>query len=153
MELELAGHKYRTGRIDARKQFSIFKRLAPILQELVTAVREISPDGAPPDTSSPEAQNAFLEKLSGPLAASFKQIDDDDSNYIIDVCLNVCERASGGGWAPLMRGGALMFDDLRYDLSTQLSLTFAVLRENLGNFFSSVQPDTSAPEAAQKQNS
>jgi hypothetical protein len=146
-EIELGGNKYRIGRMNAKKQWNIARRLMPVLAELIKAAKEI-PEGTTPEQQSPENAEKFLEKISEPLADSFSRITDENSDYIIDTCLAVCERAQGPAWAPLMRGGNLMFQDL--DMTTMLGLTFAVIRENLGDFFSSDQPNTSAPAAPPK---
>jgi len=146
-EIELNGNKYRVGRLNGKKQWNVARRLMPVLSELIKAAKDI-PQGANPENPSPEDAQKFLEKISEPLADSFSRITDENSDYIIDTCLAVCDRAQGPAWAPLMRGGNLMFQDL--DMIAMLGLTFAVIRENLGDFFYSDQPNTSAPPAPPK---
>jgi hypothetical protein len=150
-ETEINGHVYRIGTMSAKKQWNVARRLMPVLAEIVKAGRDLP---QPPNGDSAPAENAeaFLDKISEPLANAFSSIKDEDSDYVIDQCLAVCDRQQGTGgvtiWAPLMRGGTLMFSDL--DMTTMLSLTFATIRENLGNFFSSDQPNSSAAAAPPK---
>lgn len=117
-EVEIAGHAYRIGTMDAMTQFHIARRLAPAVITLGDAF-----SGNPL-----------------PLADALAQMTDANSEYIINACLAVVERKSGGGngagaatWARLRaQNGRFMFDDI--DAMTMISITIAVIKDKLGNF-------------------
>lgn len=116
--VEVGGHKYRIGRIDARKQFHVARRLAPLLAGM----------SGIPDKSAGFA--AFL----GPLADALSGMSDEDVDYVLDVCLSVCQRIQPNGHpAPVMTRGGLMFEDI--DMGQMIQLAVKVIQENLGGFF------------------
>jgi hypothetical protein len=155
-EVTLGGATYRVGQLNARKQWNVTKRLLKPLAEIGKIGANKTPpktvSEAEPETAPETTPQDFFDQVSGPLADAISSISDADSDYIIDTCLAVCDRQQGTTevkiWAPLMRGGNLMFQDL--DMPTMLGLTIAVLKENLQGFFSSDQPASSASAAAQK---
>jgi hypothetical protein len=116
--VEVGGQKYRIGRIDARKQFHVARRLAPLLAGM----------SGVPDKSAGFA--AFL----GPLTDALSGMSDEDVDYVLDVCLGVCQRIQPNGHpAPVMVRGGLMFEDI--DMGQMIQLAVKVIQENLGGFF------------------
>lgn len=127
MEIQINEKKYRTGRMDARRQFHVVRRLAPILSGLTDLKKMM---GEP------------LAAL-GPLADAVASMSDQDADYVINSCLSCVERQqSAGGWAKVMVDDALMFQDL--DMAAMLRLTWAVLQENLQGFFDALPSGLSA---------
>jgi hypothetical protein len=116
--VEVGGQKYRIGRIDARKQFHVARRLAPLLAGM----------SGVPDKSAGFA--AFL----GPLTDALSGMSDEDVDYVLDICLGVCQRLQPNGHpAPVMVRGGLMFEDI--DMGQMIQLAVKVIQENLGGFF------------------
>ena len=117
--VEINGQSYRIGRLDAKKQFHVARRLAPLLAGLGGALKG-------------EAKG-FAEMVS-PIAEALAKMSDEDSDYVIDTCLAVVARQQGSDWAGVMaRNGGLMFQDI--DLPAMLRLAVAVIQHNLGSFF------------------
>jgi hypothetical protein len=117
--VEINGQSYRIGRLDAKKQFHVARRLAPLLAGLGGALK-------------PEAKG-FAELVS-PIAEALAKMSDEDTDYVLDTCLMVVQRQQGEGWQNVMvKGGGLMFQDI--DLPTMLRLAVAVIQQNLGSFF------------------
>lgn len=119
------GVAYKAGSLDAMKQFHVTRRLAPFLPKLAG-------DGLPLNTEalSGAAVFAFLE----PLAACVATMSDADAEYVLHTCLEVVERQQPtGGWAKVMAGGRLMFEDI--DMAAMLVCAFHVLQRNLSGFF------------------
>lgn len=116
---EVGGHKYRIGRIDARKQFHVARRLAPLLAGM----------------SGLGSKGAGFAALIGPLTDALSGMSDEDVDYVLDACLGVCQRIEANGHpAPVMsRSGALMFEDI--DMGQMIQLAVKVIQENLGGFF------------------
>lgn len=122
--IEIGGNTYKIGKLNAIQQFHITRRLAPSLWALAEA------SGSAPSNSDP------ILALK-PVAQAVSQLSDEDSEYVLHTCLGVVMRDQKGQWARVWaKGGGLMFDDI--DLQVMMQLTFAVIRENLGNFFSAL---------------
>ncbi|WGS52672.1 hypothetical protein LFL96_31295 [Paraburkholderia sp. D15] len=127
--VEINGTSYRIGRLDAKKQFHVARRLAPLLAGLGSALQE---------------KTTALVDLVSPIAGALSTMSDVDTDYILDTCLMVVQRQQGDGWQSVMvRDGGLLFQDI--DLPAMLRLAVAVIQQNLGSFF----PDgPSTPGAA-----
>lgn len=118
-DIEVNGNVYRIGRMDARKQFHVSRRLAPLLAGIGGAI---------------SGKKADVTATFQPIAEALAQMSDEDTDYILDNCLAVVSRQQGNQFAPVMaRGGNMMFEDI--DLPTMMQLTISVIRENLGGFF------------------
>ena len=117
--VEVGGQKYRIGRIDARKQFHVARRLAPLLAGM----------------GSVADKNAGFAAFLGPLTDALSGMSDEDVDYVLDACLSVCQRLQPNGQgAPIVsRGGGLMFEDI--DMGQMIRLAVKVIQENLGGFF------------------
>ena len=127
-EFTHAGVTYQAGKLDAMRQFHVTRRLAPFLPKLAGA-------GLPsdPGSLSQAAVFAFLE----PLAACVAAMSDADAEYVLHTCLSVVERRQdAGGWAKVMAGGRLMFEDM--DMAAMLVCAFHVLQHNLSGFFAAL---------------
>lgn len=133
-EVQVGENTYQIGRLDARKQFHVARRLAPVLGGLAKAfgsgkVANIDPLAA-------------IEPMGQVIAA----MPDTDVDYVLNACLTACSRKTAAGWAPVQApNGALMYGDL--DMGTMLQLVFKVLEANLAGFFSAL-PSISAAGAA-----
>ena len=119
--------KFRTGKIPALDQIKIVKRIFPLISGLGAAFDQMN-NGA-----------GGVWSALGPMGDAVSKMPDADSDFVIKMCLGVCQKyhevpgESGGQWRRVISDGVVMFDDL--DMGTILQLTFAVLQENLGTFF------------------
>jgi hypothetical protein len=130
-EFETKGHTYRVGRMDAKRQFHVLRRMGPIMPGLMAL------DGKGLDADE-DAQAAL-----GALTTALAEIQDVDMDYILDSCLAVAERKQpAGGWARVSTGGALMFEDI--DMAVMLQIAWQALQHNLSGFFGGKLPDFSA---------
>lgn len=133
MEFEISGNNYRSGKLDAFKQFHVSRRLAPVLSGLAIAA-----NGSEADFS------AFLQ----PIAEAVAQMPDADCDYILHTCLGVVQRQQGNAWANIYAQGAktLMFDDI--DLAAMLQIAAKVIQDNLAGFFSAGVAKLNLPTSA-----
>ena len=132
MELELDGHTYRVGKLDARAQFHIVRRLAPVLGELAPAL---------------QGGKGGLDAL--PLiATAVAKLSDADADYCIFGLLKVVNRKqpNGLGWGPVATENLLMYDDI--GMTQMLKLAWEALTFNMSGFFAALPSDLK--EAAQK---
>lgn len=134
MEVEIEGQTYRIGKLDARAQFHIVRRLAPVLGELAPAI---------------QGGNKGVEVLP-PLAAAVAKLSDDDADYCIFGLLKVVSRKqpNGLGWGPVCTGNLLMYDDI--SMPVMLKLAWNSLSQNMQSFFVALPSDLK--EVAQKLN-
>jgi hypothetical protein len=148
-ELELKDTWYRTGKLDAFKQFHLFRKLMPLFSGMgeTAAVRVARAAGAVGASDGVVGWASF-----GPVAQAIADMTQTDSEFIIKTCLAVCQRKNPTGqWVRLTTPqGDLMFEDI--DLEVMLSLSFAVIQENLAPFFPGRSLNGSGAEVAQPSN-
>ena len=132
MELELDGHTYRVGKLDARAQFHIVRRLAPVLGGLAPAL---------------QGDKGGLDALP-PIATAVAKLSDADADYCIFGLLKVVSRKqpNGLGWGPVSTENLLMYDDI--GMTQMLKLAWEALTFNMSGFFAALP--SGLKEAAQK---
>lgn len=118
MEFEINGQQYRSGKLSARLQFHVARRLAPVLGGLAAASKNGGDDFA-----------GFLQ----PIADAISGMSDADCDYVLDTCLAIVQRQQGSSWANVFVNKAQMFDDI--DMGAMLQIASKVITENLGGFF------------------
>lgn len=118
--MELNGHEYRIGKLDAFKQLHIARRLAPLMAGMVKAF------------SASDGEDA-LDLAAVPIAEAIAQMSDADVEYVTKTCLRAVKRIDSGKALDMMVGEDLRYQDI--DLATMLQLTVAVVKDNLGSFF------------------
>lgn len=147
-EVEVGGHTYRLGKLDARKQLHVFRRLSPLIASaggiasLVAArASMVRPEGEGPSLE----QMGAIAGMIGPVLNVLASLPDDEVDYVIDTCLQVVSRKNEGdtGWSPVCPQGVLMFDDI--SLPSLLDLTARVVvgeagSGGLGDFFNARPP-------------
>lgn len=145
LEFEHNGQAYRAGKLDAKKQFHVSRRLAPFLvdaisgldQEDLLAMVEGAQAAGQKDQSNakkPKAKESDGLAWLAPLASTLADMPDEPLDYILNACLAVTARKQvGGGWAKVQGPGGLMFEDI--DMAGMLTITFNVLKHNLSGFF------------------
>ena len=131
MEFELEGRTYRANKIDARTQFHIVRRLAPVLGEIAPALQG----------------KGGLDALP-PLANAVAKLTDSDADYVIFGLLKAVVRKQdqGLGWGPVATGEQLMYDDITMPL--MLKLAWQSFSFNMSGFFAALPSDLK--EAARK---
>jgi hypothetical protein len=138
-DVEISGINFRIGKLNAFQQFHIVRRIAPLLSGLgETFARAPAPPAAEGEEAPPEADESNPELWSalGPVADALAKMTDADTEYVLKLCLGVCQRQQDGGlWSRVVGpSGQTMFDDI--DLGVMMQLVFAVVQENLSGFFS-----------------
>lgn len=138
LDCEIKGEAYRVGKLDAFKQFHVARRLAPV----VTGMTDLLVRFAKKDDAS-DLLDAKLGETVQPLARAVAALSDQDAEYIIRTCLDVCQRRQGDGWARVQVHDNLMFQDI--DMFIMLQLVWKVLESNLAGFFSELPPTLLGP--------
>lgn len=127
MEFTVGQATYRSGKLDAFKQFHIGRRLAPLQAGLAEAAQGESV--------------GFTPALAGAIAG----MSDADCDYILQACLGVVQRQQDSGWANILAAGSktLMFHDI--DVGAMLEIAGHVITENLGGFFGASADQSPSP--------
>lgn len=122
-ELDLHGHQYRAGKISAREQFHIVRRLAPLLGEVAPLAGAKNPIEALP-----------------PLANALAAMPDESADYVLFGLLKAVQRKEpqGLGWSAVCSGTSIMYDDI--GMAEMVQLAWLALRENLQDFFRAIPP-------------
>lgn len=122
-------YNYIAGRMDARKQFHIVRRLAPFLSGLMPSFAKLE------GKKISEVGNEELMSVLPGVADALASMDDDTADYVIFGLLGFAKREQGQGlgWAPVSNGNSLMFQDI--DMPQMLTIAGRVLMANLGSFF------------------
>lgn len=118
-EFEVAGQTYRSGKMNARTQWHVLRRAAPIVGPIQSLA-----SGAP-------SGEAFAI-----MAKAIASLSDEEADYILDECLAVVERQQGPtAWAKIKMssGPGLMFDDI--DMMAMLAIASHVMRDNYAAVF------------------
>lgn len=120
------GVAYNIGNLDTFTQFHVGRRIMPIVGRVLPAIPILIAEGVT------EEQRILL--VAPMVAGELSQMTDADSEYVIHKCLAVVKRKDEtGGWAKMMDGRSLMFQDIK--LNTMIGLVLAVIKENMGDFF------------------
>jgi hypothetical protein len=145
-ELEVDGIKYRTGgKLSAFEQFHVFRKLTPVISGLIESfsTHKTAREKAGPNGEAEAIDKEFWSAV-GPVAKAISEMSKEDSEYVLQTCLKAVQRfAPPNSWVNLTTPqGHMMFEDV--DLGSMLQLTYAVLEDNLGNFFRSGLANSSA---------
>lgn len=142
MEFAIGNHMYRAGKLNAFDQLYVLKRLTPMLGKLVSVAGSniqltTGTDGKVSDI------DGDITTIITPLTEAITALPDADMEFVINTCLAACERKQpGGGWAPVRKGEATMYE---VSLSAMLTITYHVVRNNLSDFLADL-PSLSAQE-------
>lgn len=141
-EFQVGDKTYRSGKLSAMTQFHMVRRLAPLLGGIgaaAAAVRGQIPAAPADPAASPLPSETFLQAdIIAMVADAVGKMSDQDTEYVINTCLSVCQRQQEGNvWAPVTRSGRMMFEDI--DMAQMLQITWRVLQENLSSFFNAPQ--------------
>ena len=124
VEFVVTGKKYRSGKMDAFKQFHVGRRLAPVMATFAELVK--SGSGVNPM----EALPAVADALSN--------MTDADADYVLYACLCVVEReVAGTSWGKVaLVGSGIQYDDI--EMPDLLNIVFHVLKDNFSSFSSAL---------------
>ena len=153
-EFKVGEHTYRAGKLNARQQFHVGRRISPLIGQMfaigpvisgiAAARRAMTEEGG--ETSDDEAMDITraTEAMLVPFTRALAALSDADCDYVLDRCLGVVQRLSGsngaGAWGDVFnaRANRIMFEDI--DLMQMMQITAEVLMDNLGGFFATPLP-------------
>lgn len=141
LQFEVGPHKYRAGKLDAKRQLHVMRRLAPLVMPLIKsgaiAQAATGKKSAEGKDQLGHMSNLDLLGMAEAVTQGLSTLPDADLDFVVDTCLSVVEREqTGGGWARMMTGDQLQFVDL--DMVSMLSITWRVIQHNLSGFFATL---------------
>lgn len=141
------GETYRLGKMPARTQFHVLRRIMPVMASLAPvaiALGLAKPEGGAGD--EPMEVDKFFGMI-GPMAEGLARMADADMDFVINNVMAQTAKNVNGQWAPMLApdGFTFMFQDMGMEL--MLQLTLAGIRENFGNFFDLLRLAGLAPQA------
>jgi hypothetical protein len=141
-EVEIAGVRYRTGKLNVFEQLAVGKRIMPLLSGMGEAFSKI-PRPPPVAEDDPDAEPVEAEGISEgdvwkalePLMSALSEMKDDDLFFVVKMCMSKAHRHDGGHWARISNsaGTDFMFADI--DMGVAIQVAFETIRENLEGFF------------------
>ena len=151
-EVTIGPAVYSIGRLSAFDQFHIGRRLSPLIGGFLQVIGKLDVEsfkGKSNDevVASLVEGNDFDFDAFLPLLDVFASLSDEDSEYIINKCLNVTGRKNTGGatgFAPVRKAGQVMFE---LTLPEMLIITFSTIKENMQDYFSASLLSTLGLEA------
>lgn len=142
MELTIGTERYRVDKMDAIKQFHLSRKIGGVLFALGGVAASLRNLPKTEDGKLDVTEDKAISAM-GPVAQALGSMSEEDSNYVLSLCLGAVSRAQGSGWARVLAPGPqlkLMFNDI--DLGVMMQLALAVIQENLGNFFPGLPEST-----------
>ena len=140
-EFQVGGHIYSAGKLNARQQFHVARRFAPVIKGLGGVVEQLGGVIALVDAAKSGDLRTRLFGLdpfaiAQPLADALAEMKEADVDYIIDLCLSVTQRKIGTGatgWGPVSAPNGLpMYTDMSWLDLAQIAVK--VVEVNLLNF-------------------
>jgi hypothetical protein len=130
-EISINGTDYLIGRLNARQQLNVAKRLAPVIQGLLPIWAMMQ------TTEEPYSEQQLAISAVAAVTNTINALSDEASDYVLDMCLGVVRfRSPGGGWAPLRapNGSGQMMLEEADNLPMVMRLLWEVIRSNVENF-------------------
>lgn len=123
MELIIKNNNYKIGKMNVFTQLHITRRLAPAF------------------IAGKSSNNELLE-----VSKALQSMNDDDMDFIVNSCLSVCQRQESAGWQRVQSApGTLQYADI--ELDTVIRLCVETIKDNLGNFFQSLEENEGSLQA------
>ena len=132
MEFEIAGQTYRAGKLNAKQQLHVSRRLAPLFAAMAPALK--------PGVS-------LADMPVEPLAEALAGLPDAAVDYVVDTCLSVVQRQQGPAWQFVWnkQAQAMQFADI--EMPAMLQIVAQVIMENLRGFTAALPPALSQAAA------
>ncbi len=141
MEVFIGQEYYRVGKLNAFKQLHIVRRLSPCLGKLAGLANMAGSHIKLKKDAEGKVVDfeGDIAVILTPLTEAISALKDEDTEYILNACLEVTERKqAGNNWVPVRVNKTTMFSDI--SLPVMLQIAYYVIRENLTDFFSALPP-------------
>jgi len=128
---------FKVSKINAMKQYHIVRRIAPILSEMLPAMKDIAKIKSSTEMSQDD-QLDQAAKIAGPIMMGLSKLSDKDSEFVLYALLSAVEiRQAEGNYAFIVRDSMLMFENL--ELPILLQAAGRSFMYNMAGFFDVLQ--------------
>jgi hypothetical protein len=142
-EIEIGELRFQLAPLNAKDQFHLFRRVAPLMAGLGEGFSSIAETARDDDTIT----DGQVVRIMSPLFKVLSEMSDAECDYIIDKCMSRVRMFNGTQWAPIMVAGRLQYENV-IDMSVMMRLTVETLQHNgIVSFFSDA-PDLAMPNGA-----
>ncbi len=132
-DFEINGRKFKLLKIDAFKQFHIVRRIAPLLADLLPAMKDVKSVKSLESVSESEKLDQ-MAKVVGPVMMGLSKLSDADADLVLFGLLASVEvQQPAGNWARVSTNSMLMMQDL--ELPILLQIAGRAFAYNLSGFF------------------
>jgi hypothetical protein len=143
-EVEIGELRFQLSPLNAKDQFHLFRRVAPLMAGLGEGFSSIAAETGRDEDSISDGQ---VVKIMSPLFKVLSEMSDAECDYIIDKCMSRVRMFNGQQWAPIFVAGRLQYENV-IDMSIMMRLTVETLQHNgIVSFFSDA-PDLAMPNGA-----
>jgi hypothetical protein len=131
-EFEIGGQRFKLSKISAFKQFHIVRRVAPILADLLPAMKSVK--GVSDSNLTEDQKLERFAEIATPLMNGLSKLSDADSELVLFGLLSAVEmQQPTKNWAFVASGSMLMIQNL--ELPVLLQLAGRAFMYNLSGFF------------------
>lgn len=129
--------QFKLSKINAMKQYHIVRRIAPILGEMLPAMKDIAKAHESKSMTEDEKLDQAV-RFAGPIMNGLSKLSDKDSEVVLYGLLAAVEiKQAEGNWAKIVQNDQLMFDNL--DLPLMLQAAGRSFMYNMAGFFDVLQ--------------
>ena len=130
--------QFKLSKINAMKQYHIVRRIAPILGEMLPAMKDIAKAHESKTMTEDEKLDQAV-RFAGPIMNGLSKLSDKDSEVVLYGLLAAVEMKQGehGNWARLVNGDILAFDNI--ELPVLLQAAGRSFMYNMAGFFDVLQ--------------
>lgn len=140
-DFSLGGRDFKLGKLDAFKQFHIVRRVAPILADLLPALKNAQAGPGDLAVMSEDKKLDMVGKFATPIMSGLSQLSDADAELVLYGLLSSVEmKQPAGNWARVATGTMLMIQDL--ELPQLLQIAGRAFMFNLSGFFAELPRQT-----------
>lgn len=135
-DFTLGGRDFKLCKIDAFKQLHIVRRLAPVLNDLLPAMKSLTALKNLGELQEQEKLDSVGKFLSPVLMGMSKLTDEDTEIVFLGLLQAVEMKQSAGNWARVANGKLLMIQDM--ELPMLVNLAGRAFMYNISSFFSAL---------------
>jgi hypothetical protein len=140
--MNLNNVEYRISKLNARKQFHVMRRLAPVISDIAPFLKGM-------DLEHSESDKGYA--MIAPLGKALANLKDEDADFILDTLLDAVTRDAGNGlgFTPIRLNGVNMFSDIT--MASELKLAFEVIKDNFKDFLPEIRSILTQEESLQRE--
>jgi hypothetical protein len=135
---------YVIGALNCFEQFSVARRLAPMMATVFNTFSDIQPKLAVA-TDDDSKFSLIAEVAAGPLAEALATMKEEDVQHILTMCLAAVSKREGTTELSVYDRGSKRLRYSTLQMPAMINLVVNVIMDNLGSFFPTGQP-SSNPE-------